>query len=48
MRAHKFQEKYTGCQMVIWHCESEEQARRKFICVVINPDNWTFIEIINI
>ena len=48
MKAHKFQEKYTGCQMYIWHCESEQQARSKFIGLVTTPDNWVFIETINI
>jgi len=44
MEAYKFQEKYTGCQMIIHHCTSEEQARNKFNNVVIEPLNWVFIE----
>ena len=48
MKAHKFQEKYTGCQMFIWHCESESQARNKFTGVVVNPDNWIFLGIVEI
>lgn len=48
MKAHKFQEKYTGVQIFIWHSPSEDHARSKFNGVVMNPDNWVFLEMIEI
>jgi hypothetical protein len=44
MKAHVFQEKYTGVQIYIWHCEDEDQARTKFDKVVMLPNNWIFLK----
>jgi hypothetical protein len=48
MQAHVFQEKTTGCQMYIWHCDSVVQARFKFENVVIDSNNWVFLKTIKL
>ena len=48
MIAHRFQEAYTGCQMYIWHCETEQKAKERFQEIVINPHDWQYLGIIKI
>ena len=44
MKKYRFQEKYTGVQITVYHCRSVEMARSKFNNIVINPDNWIFLD----
>lgn len=43
--AHTFQEKYTGVQIMVYHCKSEDEARTKFESTVMLPNNWIYLGI---
>jgi hypothetical protein len=43
MTAHRFQEKYSGVQIYVWHASDEITARSKFASTVKNPENWIFL-----
>lgn len=48
MTAHRFQEKFTGVQMYVWHAADEMTARSKFASTVKNPENWMFLGTVTI
>lgn len=42
--AHRFQHKYTGVQILVWHQNSKEEARKKFCSKVIEDRHWIYLD----
>lgn len=42
IEVHTFQEQYTGVQIIVFHCNSKEEAQSKFTELVINSSNWIY------
>jgi hypothetical protein len=40
----RFQEKYTGVQIVVYHCKSIDDARLQFSKIVCIPENWIYVD----
>lgn len=46
--AHRFQHKYTGLQILVWHKNSIEEARSELFGMVSVPNNWIYLDKVTI
>ena len=47
MKGHRFQEMYTGVQIIIWHKIDTQQARQELAEVVKSPSLWVFLGLVD-
>lgn len=41
--AHVFQHSYTGVQIFVYHCISENTARAEFMNIVVDYRDWNYL-----
>jgi len=47
MDGYRFQEIYTGIQIIIWNAPSKTKAKDELSSVVRLPDSWIFLGIVD-
>ncbi len=40
---HRFQEKYSGIQIIVWHKPDKDLAKRELVNRVVNPNDWVYL-----